>query len=182
MLWRLEPFEVWAAQQIAQRRTIENRSNPHIYAGYDNLEPQPLAELNAACCEMAVASRLNRYWGALAWKEEEHKLYSERISDVSDCVEVKRIRYPYSHCKYNDYDLKYDRWVFCCLPLFVDPENIRAVWVDIIGYQKARILHEHHHARRQDHRGQVQYSVRKKYLLKLPLRPQRPQAVFTNNL
>lgn len=170
VLWRLEPFEVWAAQQIAQRRTQENANVVHNYQAYKNLEPQPLAELNGAVCEMAVASRLNLYWGALAWKRHEHKTYRERVADVGHDVDVKRIREPYSHVKYGDIELKYDRWVFCCLPLFVNPEKIDSVWVDIIGYQKARILHKYHHKTERLRNGDLQYSTMKKYLLRLALK------------
>lgn len=181
MLWRLEPFEVWLAQCVAWRRTTENKSNPHNYSGVAHLEPQDVAELAGACCEMAVASRINRYWGGLAWAHGEHSIYEPRVADVSDCVEVKRIRRPDNPIVFSSHDIDKNSWLFLCYPMFYKPKQVNSVWVDIIGYEQAQNLVPFIHETRQTRKGPT-FVVHQKYLKKLPIEPKRPQAIFTKNL
>jgi hypothetical protein len=128
----LERYEVHFANEVAKIRTRENKQN-HIY-NRDDLEPQPLAELNACCGEMAVAKSLNKYWSGLAWLSEEHQKYKETIPDIGENIEVRRVKRPDGRLSSRHHDVSHNRLLFLVYVHGANPDWIAQTHVDIIGY------------------------------------------------
>lgn len=128
----LERYEVNFANEVAKVRTAENSQN-HIYER-DDLEPQPIAELNACCGEMAVAKSLNKYWSASGWRKDEHYQYRETVPDVGLNIEVRRVKRPDGRLSFRAHDVSHNRLLFLVYVHKADPSWIAATYVDIIGY------------------------------------------------
>lgn len=90
----LTRWEYDIACHVAEQRHAATRgtqNSPTYQANLNRMEDNLQAEIAGACCEMAVAKYLGRYWSAGWWDPEEHAAYSQ-IPDVMPDYEVKRIR------------------------------------------------------------------------------------------
>lgn len=128
----LHRYEVQFANEVAKIRTKENKQN-HIY-NRDDLEPQPVAELNACCGEMAVAKSLNKYWGGLAWLNEEHQKFRESVADIGENIEVRRVKRHDGRLSFRHHDVSHNRLLFLVYVHHANPDWITDTAVDIIGY------------------------------------------------
>lgn len=138
-LCTLDVDEVALCIMIARKRTYENRNVPHVYKSSMRLQPQPVAELAACCCEMAVARTLNRYWHGLVWLKKNHET-NRKKQDVGSDIEVKRIVRPTNPLRFRQSDVDADRMMFLTYCLGVNPDKAGIVYVDIIGFGRAAKL------------------------------------------
>lgn len=86
------PWHVQIAAHCASKRlhAIGRRDRPD-YRNKAALQPEPIANLAACLCELAVSLYYDRRWNGPYWEMKYHR-EANLLPDVGECIEVRRTR------------------------------------------------------------------------------------------
>ena len=91
----LESWEHEWATHVGISRQWQRRDTEHVYSKNAYLQDDFIADMLSACCELAVAKYLKRYWSGSVWNKEDHYMF-KHLPDVEPYYEVRRVRKPES--------------------------------------------------------------------------------------
>lgn len=115
----LEDWEYAWASHVGLQRMI-SRFGSKDAPQYDNAAKQPelLATVATCCCELAVAKCLNVYWAGHYWDARDHGQHKDRIADVGNNTEVRRVRNREN-------------------PVWIDPKDVKAKRIIVAAHAEA---------------------------------------------
>lgn len=88
------PWHVDVAVHCAkQRLQARGRQDRPDYRNKSVLQPEPIANLAACLCELAVSLHYDRRWNGPYWQMKYHR-QANVLPDVGECIEVRRTRTP----------------------------------------------------------------------------------------
>lgn len=134
---RLEAWErAWAGHVGLMRDKANAEKGDAAYYDPARMEDNVRASIAAACAEMAVAKRLNKYWDGSFWEASQHRRFAGR-PDVGENTEVRRVRRRNSPLPVRLRDVERQRIMVLAFPI---PDDFMVV--DVIGWGKAVDLWE----------------------------------------
>lgn len=115
------PWHVTLAMHCARQRlnAMGRRDRPD-YRAKHLLQSEPMANLAACLCELAVSLHYDRRWNGPYWDMKHHRTAS-RLPDVGECIEVRRTRAIGNGVPVKESDAQKHYWI---VQAYVDDETL----------------------------------------------------------